>query len=74
MYYSKPHIMKKTPDTMKKTPDIKTTNNRQHNEYSLQKHFFDPCSNSPKNDFMLKLELRKCLYDSNNKDDKRHME
>ena len=32
-------------------------------EYSLQHSFFDPCKNSPPNDFMLKLEKRLKNYD-----------
>ena len=32
-------------------------------EYSLQHSFFDPCKNSPPNEFMLKLEKRLKNYD-----------
>lgn len=33
-------------------------------EYSLKQHFFDPSKSSPPNDFMVKLQLRMSIYNS----------
>lgn len=38
-------------------------------EYDLKQNFFDPSKSSPPNDFMMKLQMRMCYYDSLNKAD-----
>jgi hypothetical protein len=38
-------------------------------EYDLKQNFFDPSKSSPPNDFMMKLQMRMCYYDSLNKFD-----
>jgi hypothetical protein len=38
-------------------------------EYDLKQNFFDPSKSSPPNDFMMKLQMRMCYYDSFNKFD-----
>jgi len=35
-----------------------------YNEYSLKQHFFDPSKSSPPNEFMIKLQLRMCHYET----------
>jgi hypothetical protein len=33
-------------------------------EYDLKQNFFDPSKSSPPNDFMMKLQMRICYYES----------
>lgn len=41
----------------------------QEKEYDLKQNFFDPSKSSPPNDFMIKLQMRMCYYDSLSKAD-----
>lgn len=44
---------------LEKSIEIPIQNNIFSNKkYSLTNHFFDPCKNSPPNDFMIKLQMR----------------
>jgi hypothetical protein len=38
-------------------------------EYDLKQNFFDPSKSSPPNDFMMKLQMRMCYYESLHKAD-----
>jgi len=48
---------------VKNLSTLKNTNNQ--TQYDLKENMFDPSKSSPPNDFMLKLNMRMSIYDSN---------
>ena len=48
---------------VKNLSTLKNTNNQA--QYDLKENMFDPSKSSPPNDFMLKLNMRMSIYDSN---------
>lgn len=48
---------------------IKKEETFKEKEYDLKQNFFDPSKSSPPNNFMMKLQMRMCYYESLNKVD-----